>query len=215
MMKTIVCLLLFLYPFFVPAQIVVEQGMGFMFLQQRGFVFKEKKPQPIFPTKIEVGRYLAPFGGTIAIFIPFKIISPRLPTYKFGIQTGMGFYYTSRKKSLDLNYVPDPDADFLKRTFGIIHLPLLISFRRGSAFYAVRGRKGIAIAAGLDSFYLNIPDETGFALLPTTNFTFLKGRNGIRAGFYHLKFRSVFTSNSGEILRLKTSFFQLEVFHSF
>ena len=214
-MKKKFLLLFFLFPFFLSAQLIVEPGIGFMFLQQRGVVLREPTPLPLYPSKVDVGRALAPFGGTFAVFIPFKTVYMYTPEYKFGTQTGLGFYSTNKNKSVDLNYSPDPETGFLKRTFGIIHIPLMVSFRMGSALYPEKGRKGFAIAAGLDAFYLNIPDEKGFALIPTSNFTFLKGKNGIRAGFYHLKFRSVFNSNSGEIIRLETSFFQLEVFHSF
>jgi hypothetical protein len=204
-----------LLPLLVPAQIIVEQGLGFMFLKQNGFVYRNAEPLPAFPEKIKVSRALAPFGGTFNVFIPFKMVSANESRYKFGVQTGLGFYYTRRKKSLDLNYVPAEGKHFFARTFGILHVPLLVAFKMGSALDPQKGRAGISIAAGLDAFYLDIPDEKAFALLPTSNFTFSKGKNGIRAGFYHMKFRSVFNSNAGEITRVKTAFFQLEVFHSF
>lgn len=208
-------LLFLLLPLFSRAQLIVEPGVGFMFLNQNGFVFQDKLPLPLFPQKRDVGRYLAPFGGTFAVFVPFKMVTTYTPRYKFGIQTGLGFYSTNKKKSLDLNYQPGFDDGFFKNTFGILHVPVMVSFRAGSALNREKGSRGIAIAAGLDAFYLDIPDEKGFALLPTTNITYTKGRNGLRAGFYHMKFRSVFNSNAGEIVRIKTAFFQCEVFHSF
>ena len=214
-MKKQFLLLFFLFPVFLNAQIIVEPGVGFMFLQQRGFVFSDPNPLNVFPGKIHVGRALAPFGGTFAVFIPFKMAITYMPRYKFGTQTGLGFYSTNKKKSMDLNYIPAVDAGFFGRTFGILHIPMMVSLRTGSALFPERGVFGFAIAAGLDAFYLNIPDEKGFALIPTTNITLMKGKNGVRAGFYHMKFKSVFNSNAGEVVRLKTSFFQLEVFHSF
>ncbi len=214
-MKNKLFLLVFLFPFFLPAQLIVEPGIGFMFLQQRGFVLREQDPLSPYPTKIDVGRALAPFGGTFAVFIPFKPATTYTKRYKFGTQTGLGFYSTNKKKSMDLNYIPAVDAGFFGRTFGILHIPVMVALRTGSALYPEKEKLGFAVAAGFDALYLNIPDEKGFALIPTSNFTFMKGKNGVRAGFYHLKFKSVFKSNAGELLRLKTSFFQLEVFHSF
>ena len=218
-MKKRIQLLFFLLPFFASAQVIVEPGVGFMFLQQRGFVFIDPctpgYSSSAFPYRLDIGRYLSPFGGTFAVWVPFKMVTSYTQRYKFGVQTGMGYYSTWKKKSIDPNYYPPPEGGFLAKTFGILHLPMLVSLRTGSALFPESGVFGFAIAAGVDAFYLNIPDEKGFALIPTTNFTFMKGKNGVRAGFYHLKFKSVFKSNAGEVVRLKTSFFQLEVFHSF
>lgn len=214
-MKKQFLLLFFLFPILVPAQIIVEPGIGFMFIQQRGFVLTDPNPLPVFPHVAKVGRALSPFGGTFAVFIPFKMAITYTPRYKFGTQTGLGFYSTNKLKSNDLNYHPGADAGVFRRTFGILHIPMMVSLRMGSALYPEKEKPGFAVAAGLDAFYLNIPDEKGFALIPTSNFTYMKGKNGVRAGFYHLKFKSVFKSNAGEVVRLKTSFFQLEVFHSF
>ncbi|CAN5397536.1 hypothetical protein BH09BAC5_BH09BAC5_27990 [soil metagenome] len=214
-MRRFVAFTLLFIPIFLSSQILIDQSLGFMMIKQNGFILHEKYPGDLFPTQIKVSRLITPIGGTINLYKPFSKPKAFNKNQAFGAQTGFGFYYTDRDKSLDANYISKDGSSIFRRFSGVFHIPMAIAFRSGSCFEPEKGKPGFFVAAGLDAFYLLIPDEKGFAFLPYSSYGFARGTSGFRASFYHMKFKSEFNSNVGHTVRITNAFFQIEFFHFF
>lgn len=200
------------FPLCVFSQWQLLQGVGCMVIRQDGLILTTPRDTNFFEST-KVDRKLFAYGGTMSFFYRIPLSSPVPGKIIIGPQTGIGFYFTRPKKSIDPTYQPDPGKKRLAS--GTFHVPLEISVRTGCLANPYGRNFGISVAGGLDMFRLRIPDEKAFALLPCGTIVLIYKKTGIRFSMCFMDFHSSYNSNLGEVARLTSSIKSFEIVRLF